>query len=48
MDSAYYTGDNKRNWLIWHFFMLTMVVYLSMVLTDWGSGNLVTQKYSLN
>ncbi len=28
--------------------MFTMVIYLSMVLTDWGSGNLITNKYSLN
>ena len=41
-------AENKKVWIIWHFFMLTMVMYFSMVLTDWGSGNLITGKYSLN
>ena len=37
-------GEN-RMWAGWHLFMMAMSLYVSMILTDWGSGDILKGKF---
>ena len=40
-------GEEKQMWVRWHLFMMAMSLYISMVLTDWGSGDILKGKFEL-
>ena len=37
--------EEKGMWVKWHVFMMAMSIYLSMILTDWGSGDILKGKF---
>jgi hypothetical protein len=39
--------EEKQMWIRWHVFMMAMSLYISMVLTDWGSGDIIKGKFKL-
>ena len=37
--------EEKGMWVRWHVFMMAMSLYISMILTDWGSGDILKGKF---
>jgi hypothetical protein len=34
-------------WIKWHIFMIAMSLYICMICTDWGSGDILNGKFEL-